>query len=1520
MARNFSRHSEDRILIWHSEPDADQLILQRNFILHSAGGSGGTSVVRFRYRVRGGGWKVGTVILDIPNTEEQRAMRPPGARADDWLEEWIRKRIMKFLADNPTMLLSTSGPPDAQPIPEMLDDGSVEIMSTTYVMTAADILRAVSLHSLEVADLIRPARFHRMFADDKHLHQRSFRYLFPGFDVPTLGHMISDGDMEPHLMQCDRMCAYRMLRELNPGNRDGRGIFEPLYVNKWLNENGHPVGTLESGLSPEDIQAHAEAHHYGHCALDLSRSVVSFHLPDDRLRNHHYRTVVYYVVGDHCQPVNDPNVTRAIMRGASSQLGKRSLLQFDGYMEESKAKRACTSSSRTRRRWIQTEAPDTDTAGNRTNTDTEQCLMGFEMSDQDPSIHPNSPDLTAVNIREEVERPDMTDGGTIPGGRRSNQRLYPTNDELDQYLHRFQEEDMDIIEAKCNPEYWEGEDRQRMHLYVCTNSDNVEFLYQYLVRVLKVDPMVYARSYGGLCCRIRLNNICWCACRELDSVIYLNQKLFPKGIFRNVGGLGGYGLVMLQRSMGNKTSLVDAMSVYPVDLQRIMDHRGQWNVNKQIQETFQAPYSDPRRGDVQTLIQPGDRQRIDLIRSYTSMIGLIQRDQDQFPIHDITNVLRPYKSSNATHRSLPIGTYVVRCPTHPRHPQLQKLFPFLSRRPGKMLSMTHRLLRFCIQRQLLGYEDIMWICTTTPERQKYMGRALVEGLWKMVDSVYKMQREDEGCPSTFEPKQIVNLMIGMCQGTKVAHQGQRYVFADLQSLWVLMLGMLSGEQLRHCKILHHKGTFWHQDFDYYEMDSTGMALRKYHMQPVYQMIVESQSMVLFETSCKIPLPHMIQMNIDAIEFIKGPNQEWYKDVMGQVLTDDEYENLKENMQLLTKCNGTFHREVCKDESQAVYYHYRYDHQYNYVSPRETIQGSRIWIHREEWENIGVDAHTGPLLEDWKNQIRVVSGADVHGFVTEWFLEWESGHGSGILITGAAGTGKTHLTRQLEQMAQTRGLVTVKLAHTHAACCQMGPGAQTLSSYFCLDERQGVRTSMMDVNGFVKSKEVDVMFIDEISMIPLSIWEALFLHHRQHPQTRFVLVGDFYQLPPIETLTNANGEATDYWEGSDMIPQLLYDYVTNQHGHWIQMRECRRSEDPLMKLISEHPKDIASRVYEEESLQKLHRPMDSRVPIWRFCAWRNVTRKAVNMYCGVRYAMQHPDRKSEFIHLPRLWSETKKRPIEQWLTKATSPPSHWQHLQSFRWVEGMECICRNTMYFVDRTTQERSSRGAVNNRRGILVELGGGAKGDEIVVQWKDQPDERTVLSRWDFAFHFVPGFCATVHMSQGESIAEHFGVMEWNDIRRNTRMAYVALTRTTHSDLLHLIPERQWEPWTTANPGLDLASWVLQTMYQLYRQNQTLHMDYENVLGFWEKEIQEAVEQNHILSCTLCGKRLDLPCREATFSPSLVLYCKGCPWTVPIVPLSHTLLPSVSSNPLIPLPSPEQAQQEQDTETEALVV
>ena len=1519
MSRSYTRHSEDRILVWHTTPDPTQFQHQRDFILNSRGGHAGTALVQFRYRTTGGGWRVATVIMDIPNRREIEHMCPEGMPEADWLDKWIRDRIIKFLTDHPSLMLTMSGPADAQPPPDMSLENPVEVMSSTFVLDAATILNEVALRESDVSGLLAPIRMVRMFADDKQRHQRSFRYLFPGFDVPTLGHMISEDDMEPHLMQCDRMCAYRMLRELNPGNRDGRSVFEPQYINKWLNEHGHPVGSLEHGLSPEDIQAHAEAHHYGHCALDLSRSVVCFHLPDDRLRNHHFRTVVYYVVGDHCQVVNDPSVTRAIMRGASSQLGKRSLVQLEGYKEESRAKRprgefsAPSSSSQTRQRWIRSDGDP------QTVCDNEMCLLSYEQSDQKPTTNLDAPEGDTVHVPEEVDCPDMSDGTdrTNRNGKKTNTRQYPNNNELGMYLHRFEEEDKDLIEAKCNPDHWEGEDRHRMHLYVCTNSDNVEFLYQYLVRVLKVDPMVYARSYGGLCCRIRLNNICWSACRDLDSVIFLNQKLFPNGIFRNVGGLGGYGLIMLQRAMGSKMALVDAMSIYPVDLQRIMDHHGQWNVNKQIQETYQPAYSDPRKGPTQTLIQHADRQRIDLVRSYTSMVRIIQQDQDQFPIHDLTNVLRPYEFCNPIHQSLPVGTYVVRSPMVPRHPQLLRLFPFLSRRPGKMVSMTHRLLRFCIQRQLLTHDDIQWICMTSPDRQKHVGKALVESMNRMIHDVYKLLTDD-GCPSTFDPKQVVNHMIGMCQGTKVAHQGQRYVFADLQSLWVLMLGMLSGEQLRHCKILHHQGMFWHQTFDYYEMDSTGMAIRKFHMQPVFQMIVESQSMVLFDTCRKIPLSHMVQINIDAVEFIKDNNETWYKDLMALTLNDDEYEHLKETMKLLTVCNGTFHQEKCKDENQAVLYHYRYDQQYNTTST-DSIKGSRIWIHREEWNDIGADVHGGPLLTEWKSALRIVENVDAYRFTAEWFMEWERGHGSGIVITGAAGTGKTHLTRQLEQMAQTRGLMTVKLAHTHAACCQMGPGAQTLSSYFGLDERRGVRSSMMDVNQFVKSKEVDVMFVDEISMIPLSIWEALFLHHRQHPQTRLVLVGDFYQLPPIETLTNTNGEAIDYWEGSDLIPQLLYDYVTNQHGHWIQMRECRRSDDPLMKLICEHPKDIADRVYEEHSLQKLHFAMDSRVPIWRFCAWRNVTRKAVNMYCGVRYAIQHPNRKSEFIHLPRLWSETKKRPIEQWLTKATSPPSHWQHLQSFRWVEGMECVCRNTMYFVDRTTKERSSRGAVNNRRGILMLVGGGAKGDEFVVQWKDQPEETMTLSRWDFAFHFVPGFCATVHMSQGESISEHFGVMEWNDIRRNPRMAYVALTRTTHSDLLHLIPERQWEPWTTANPGLDLVSWVLQTMYWLYQRNNALHMDYENVLGYWEKQIQEAVEKNQILSCTLCGKRLDLPCREATFTPSLALYCKGCPWTVPVVPLSRTLL-SVSSNPNHPIPEQTGQQAKDNDETETLVV
>jgi hypothetical protein len=102
----------------------------------------------------------------------------------------------------------------------------------------------------------------------------------------------------------------------------------------------------------------------------------------------------------------------------------------------------------------------------------------------------------------------------------------------------------------------------------------------------------------------------------------------------------------------------------------------------------------------------------------------------------------------------------------------------------------------------------------------------------------------------------------------------------------------------------------------------------------------------------------------------------------------------------------------------------------------------------------------------------------------------------------------------------------------------------------------------------------------------------------------------------------------------------------------------------------------------------------------------------------------------------------------------------------------------------------------------------------------DESDDPIPLELYDFAFHFVPGFCVTAHMAQGETINEHYGVMEWKDMIRDPRMAYVAVTRGRSTSLLHIVP------WYTDPSGRtdtsDVQLNLMRNLYQLYTRRQAV--------------------------------------------------------------------------------------------------
>lgn len=162
-------------------------------------------------------------------------------------------------------------------------------------------------------------------------------------------------------------------------------------------------------------------------------------------------------------------------------------------------------------------------------------------------------------------------------------------------------------------------------------------------------------------------------------------------------------------------------------------------------------------------------------------------------------------------------------------------------------------------------------------------------------------------------------------------------------------------------------------------------------------------------------------------------------------------------------------------------------------------------------------------------------------------------------------------------------------------------------------------------------------------------------------------------------------------------------------------------------------------------------------------------------------------------------------------KMAHRPSHWKYLQNFEWVTGMEAVCRHTLrsHVLLHELQSAAGSGVVNNRRARLLDFDvNGADGQGTVhLRWVDlmmQPDNQELdweeydvhLLLYHFAFLFVPGFATTIHMAQGETIREKFAIAEVDQVKKDPKMLYVALTRGTHSRNVHVLPLTLYsDPW-----------------------------------------------------------------------------------------------------------------------------
>lgn len=186
-----------------------------------------------------------------------------------------------------------------------------------------------------------------------------------------------------------------------------------------------------------------------------------------------------------------------------------------------------------------------------------------------------------------------------------------------------------------------------------------------------------------------------------------------------------------------------------------------------------------------------------------------------------------------------------------------------------------------------------------------------------------------------------------------------------------------------------------------------------------------------------------------------------------------------------------------------------------------------------------------------------------------------------VLIGPAGTGKTTLLNILcEQSFITSGTL-LRLAPTGKARVKMAKDAKTIAQFLIKTDRYDPETGQYYLNPKTKTVKYDTVIVDEASMLTEEQLAALI--DSLIGVERFILVGDYRQLPPIgagrpfvdiiEFLKQQKkgvGELKVIFRqfSQDSIPEKEAERLDVRLGKWFSDDEIKKQETDIFREIAE----------------------------------------------------------------------------------------------------------------------------------------------------------------------------------------------------------------------------------------------------------------------------------------------------------------------------------------------------------------
>jgi len=411
-----------------------------------------------------------------------------------------------------------------------------------------------------------------------------------------------------------------------------------------------------------------------------------------------------------------------------------------------------------------------------------------------------------------------------------------------------------------------------------------------------------------------------------------------------------------------------------------------------------------------------------------------------------------------------------------------------------------------------------------------------------------------------------------------------------------------------------------------------------------------------------------------------------------------------------------------DEKTQLKYKYETVHQIKSERKPRYIRDAKYDIPYMEWNNL----HTGnelakkvysiisPIVKrgdnyDELNLIRDILSPHVHKYDNfDYLAKQIIKTDKGCFINGSAGTGKTYLVNKIKELLKNKNVVS--LAPTNKAARLIN--GETI--HFWLSNHKSVIRSYI--------KDVEYIFIDEVSMLIESFYHLFATLKTFNPKLKIFLIGDHRQLKPV----------CDRVEDADYVNSpILFDIVD---GNKLVLTKCRRSDDKLFNVSKNIDKIDVHKFGNEKQYLNI--------------CYYNRTRHMVNKACMDRF-VNRPIMKKNNIKTYKIENELYDR-----------------------------FICKDMPIIA---TVNSKANDVYNNEMYYIKALPNKIKNNNKIVITDHKRDISIEPNEFNNIFDLA--FCITSHKSQGSTFNEPYMIYDWDHMNESAK--YVAITRATKLENIH---------------------------------------------------------------------------------------------------------------------------------------